>query len=100
MRQTVGVDAEQVAVVGAVQRGAKRQPVGRHQAQLEQLLGVKGERYDADKSCGIRFYRNGCDIKGKPELWSDYINWQLRAAILLRQAMLQIDNANPEETDK
>ena len=34
MRQTVGVDAEQVAVVGAVQKGAKRQPVGRHQAQI------------------------------------------------------------------
>ena len=71
-----------------------------HQAELEHLehlLGVKGEPYDADKSCGIRFYREGCDIRGKPEMWSDFIDWQLRAAVQLRQAMLSIDNNNPTE---
>ena len=69
-----------------------------HLAELERLLGVKGEPYDAEKSCGIRFYREGCDIKGKPEMWSDFINWQLRTAVQLRQAMLNIDKENPAET--
>lgn len=69
-----------------------------HQAELEHLLGVKGEPYDAEKSCGIRFYREGCDIKGKPEMWSDFIDWQLRAAVQLRQAILNIDKENPAET--
>ena len=68
-----------------------------HLAELEQLLGVKGEPYEAEKSCGIRFYREGCDIKGKPEMWSAFIDWQLRAAVQLRQAMLSIDNDNPAE---
>ncbi len=62
-----------------------------HQIELEQLLGVKGEPYDAQKSCGIRFYREDCDVKGRPEAWDDYIAWQLHAAVLLREAMIGID---------
>lgn len=62
-----------------------------HQIELEQLLGVKGEPYDAQKSCGIRFYREDCDVKGRPEAWGDYIAWQLHAAVLLREAMIGID---------
>lgn len=30
-------------------------------------------------------------------MWSDFIDWQLRAAVQLRQAMLSIDNNNPTE---
>lgn len=62
-----------------------------HQAELEHLLGVKGEPYDAKKSCGIRFYREGCNVKGKPEAWGDYIGWQPRAVVQLREAMIDID---------
>lgn len=68
-----------------------------HRVEFEQLLGVKGEPYDAEKSCGIRFFREGCDIKGRPDMWSEYIAWQLCAAVKLRQAMLTIDQENPAE---
>lgn len=71
-----------------------------HQEELEQLLGAKGEPYDAKKSCGIRFYRENCDVKGKPEMWGDYIAWQLHAAVLLREAIIDIDEAYLAETDE
>ena len=69
-----------------------------HQVELEQLLGAKGEPYDAKKSCGIRFYRENCDVKRKPEMWGDYIAWQLHAAVLLREAIIDIDKAYLAET--
>lgn len=71
-----------------------------HQAELEQLLGAKGEPYDAKKSCGIRFYRENCDVKGRPEKWGDYIAWQLHDAVQLREAMIGIDEAYLAETGK
>ena len=66
-----------------------------HQKELEDLLALKGEPYDATKSCGIRFFREGCDVTGRPDMWGDYIAWQLCAAVKLRQAMLAIDQENP-----
>lgn len=74
------------------------QVVFAHLAELEQLLGVKGEIYEAQTSCGIRFYREGCNIKENSELWKEYIAWQLSAAVKLRQAMLDIAKENPSET--
>lgn len=71
-----------------------------HQKELEQLLGVKGEPFDASKECGIRFYRENSDIKGKPDEWNTYIAWQLHAAVLLYQAMREIDQANPPKASK
>lgn len=71
-----------------------------HQQELEQLIGAKGEPYDAKKSCGICFYRENCDVKGKPEMWGDYIAWQLHAAVLLREAIIDIDEAHLAETDE
>lgn len=71
-----------------------------HQQELEQLLGAKGDPYDAKKSCGIRFYRENCDVKGKPEMWGDYIAWQLHAAVLLREAIIGIDEAYLAEADE
>lgn len=68
--------------------------VSAHREELEQLLGVNGKPYEK-KSCGIRFFREGCNIKEKPELWEEYIAWQLSAAVKLRQAMLKIDRDNP-----
>ncbi len=71
-----------------------------HQSELEQLIGVKGEPFDARKACGIRFYREGCDIKGKPEMWNDYIAWQLGTALRLREAMIAIASRKAVKTDK
>lgn len=73
------------------------QAVFTHLSELEKLLGVKGETYEAQTSCGIRFYREGCDIKENPDLWKEYIAWQLSAAVKLRQAMLDINKAYPPE---
>lgn len=71
-----------------------------HQTELEQLLGVKGEPYDAKKSCGIRFYREGCDIQNSREMWNDFIAWQLRTAVTLREAMKGIEQEFLEKTDE
>ncbi|MCL2882624.1 MAG: DUF4268 domain-containing protein [Coriobacteriia bacterium] len=45
---------------------------------------------DDTKACGIRFVKKHCDIKGKPEMWPEFINWQMEQAIALREKLSQL----------
>lgn len=58
--------------------------------ELEQALGLSGTPYDK-KSKGIRFYRDGCNIKGVREKWPEFIGWQLDRVMVLREAMKGIE---------
>ena len=86
----------------------KNQALHAQISERNQLIGLDGEIVVNKPSeilgeqpgfTGLLHFETGCvrRVKGKPEMWSDFINWQLRAAVQLRQAMLSIDNDNPAE---
>lgn len=62
-----------------------------HQGELEEILGVKAVPYDASRTCGLRFYEQGWDLNDR-DRWSEYIAWQLDAAVKLRSAVRKIDS--------
>lgn len=59
--------------------------------EFEDALGVRGVPFDAKKACGLRFYREGTmDIKGNPACWPELIEWQLDAALKVRDVVNRI----------
>ena len=52
---------------------------------------VPGKLFSASKASGIRFYKPGCDVKGKPEKWNEFIDWQLSAALRLRGLIKELE---------
>lgn len=55
--------------------------------ELDAAVGLPGEYFEGDKASGIRYFRERCDIKGQPELWPDFIHWQLETAVALRAVL-------------
>lgn len=53
--------------------------------KFEAVLQLKAAPFDAKKASGLRFYKDGYDIKGKPEKWSSFIATQLRWAIAMKE---------------
>lgn len=72
------------------------------QAELENALDLDGAPYAGrrQRSRGIRFYRNGCDIKGARDKWPEFITWQLEKVLVLRDAMRDIAMGFSEDSDK
>ena len=62
-----------------------------HQAELEEAMGYAAVPFNASKACGVRFYREGCDLEDRSK-WPEYIAWHLDAAVKLRAAVLKIDS--------
>ena len=53
--------------------------------EFEEVMdGIKATLIQGEKASGIRFYRNGCAIRGKREKWPEYLDWQMASALKLR----------------
>lgn len=52
--------------------------------QFEECLCLEARPFGAKKASGLRFYKSGYDIKGNPEKWPEYIEEQIKWAILMR----------------
>lgn len=57
---------------------------------FEERLGLTSTVIDAKKASGLRFYKNGCNVKGKPEMWSEFIAQQLDWALKMRALIDEI----------
>ncbi len=60
-------------------------------ARFEQALGLEARVFDAKKASGLRFYKSGCDVKGKPEKWPEFISLQLEWAVKLRKIIDELE---------
>lgn len=68
-----------------------------NQSEIEKAFGLSGEPYDAQKSKGIRFFRTGCNISADHEKWPEFITWQIKQVLVLRDVMKRINDQFEEE---
>ena len=54
---------------------------------FEEHLGLKAVPFDAKKASGVRFYKDGCKIKGNQNAWPAYIKQQLVWALAMREVV-------------
>lgn len=54
---------------------------------FEERLGLAGVPFDAKKASGLRFYKDGCRIKGNENAWPGFIGQQLEWALSMRQVI-------------
>lgn len=57
---------------------------------FEGRLGLKAIPFDAKKASGLRFYRDGCPIKGNEDAWPGYIERQLGWALEMKKVLAEI----------
>lgn len=57
---------------------------------FEEALGFEGKPFEAKKASGVRFYKDGCNIKGAPDKWPEYIAEQLQWALKMRKLIKQM----------
>ena len=50
-------------------------------------IGLKAAPFDAKKASGLRFYQEGCKIKGNESAWPVFIAEQLKWALSMRQVI-------------
>lgn len=56
-------------------------------ACFEKRLGLTAIPFDAKKASGVRFYKDGCKIKGNEGAWSGFIEQQLGWALDMKQVI-------------
>lgn len=56
---------------------------------FEERLDLKAGPFDAKKASGVRFYKDGCKIKGNQNAWPGYIKQQLDWALAMRQVIAE-----------
>lgn len=54
---------------------------------FEERLGLEAVPFDAKKASGVRFYKDGCKIKGNQNVWPVYIKQQLDWALAMREVV-------------
>lgn len=54
---------------------------------FEERLGLVGVPFDAKKASGLRFYKDGCKIKGNEDAWPGFISQQLDWALSMRKVI-------------
>lgn len=54
---------------------------------FEERLGLEAVPFDAKKASGVRFYKDGCKIKGNQNAWPAYIKQQLDWALAMREVV-------------
>lgn len=68
--------------------------IGRHAIENKQLfedaLGLAAIPFDAKKSSGVRFYKEGHPIKGNEAAWPAYIEEQLGWALKMKKVLAEI----------
>ena len=57
---------------------------------FEGRLGLKAIPFDAKKASGLRFYQDGCPIKGNEGAWPGYIERQLGWALEMKKVLAEI----------
>lgn len=60
-------------------------------ACFEERLGLVAKPFDAKKASGVRFYKDGCRIKGNEDAWGDFIDQQLNWALGMRQVIDELE---------
>ena len=60
-------------------------------ALFEESLGLVAAPFDAKKASGLRFYKDGCMIKGNEAAWPGFIATQLEWALAMRQVIDELD---------
>ena len=58
---------------------------------FEEYLGLKAVTFHAKKASGVRFYKDGCKIRGNQNAWPGYIKQQLDWALTMRQVIAELD---------
>lgn len=58
---------------------------------FESALGIIGEPYMAAKGSGIRFYKNGYDLKKNPDKWNEYVKWHMDSALKIKSVLSSLD---------
>ena len=59
------------------------------QAYLEEALGCPAVRFEGKKDCGLRFFRENCDVKDSAK-WPEFIEWQLKTVLKLKEAVKEL----------
>jgi hypothetical protein len=57
---------------------------------FEERLGLAATPFDAKKASGLRFYKDGCKIKGSEGAWSGFILEQLQWAIVMKKLIAEL----------
>lgn len=58
--------------------------------RFEECLGLNAKPFDAKKASGLRFYRDGCKIKGNEDAWPDFIREQLGWALAMKELVCDL----------
>lgn len=59
-------------------------------ALFERCLGLAATPFDAKKASGLRFYKDGCKIKGNENAWPGFISKQLDWALAMKQIIAEL----------
>ena len=58
---------------------------------FEERLGLVEKPFDAKKASGLRFYKEGCRIKGNQDAWPGFIAQQLRWALVMKKIVDELE---------
>lgn len=56
-------------------------------SEFEKRLCLEAKPFDAKKASGVRFYKDGCKIKGNEKAWEGFIKQQLNWALEMKQVV-------------
>ena len=59
-------------------------------ALFEERIDLEAVPFDAKKASGLRFYKEGCKIKGNEAAWPGYIAEQLKWALSMRRVIAEL----------
>ena len=62
-------------------------------SEFEKRLCLEAKPFDAKKASGVRFYKDGCKIKGNEKAWEGFIKQQLNWALEMKQV---VDEQQPD----
>lgn len=57
---------------------------------FEKRIDLKAAPFDAKKASGLRFYKEGCKIKGNESAWPGFIAEQLKWALAMKQVIAEL----------
>lgn len=57
---------------------------------FEARLSLTATPFDAKKASGLRFYKDGCKVKGNEDAWPGFISQQLEWALIMRQVIAEL----------
>lgn len=57
---------------------------------FETRLDLAATPFDAKKASGLRFYKDGCKIKGNEDAWPGFISQQLEWALIMKRIIVEL----------